>query len=65
MKGYEQQFRDSGWGTRDPVPSLGPANENNYALESIDGHKMLGRRELKRKFRCKRGASQFTANLGK
>ena len=29
--------------------ALGPAKENNYALESLNGHKMPGRRELKRK----------------
>ncbi len=28
-----------------------PAKENNYALESQNGQKTLGRRELKRKFR--------------
>jgi hypothetical protein len=26
-----------------------PAKENNHALESLNGYKMLGRRELKRK----------------
>jgi len=32
-KGRGQQLRDSGWGTRDPVPRPGTAKENNDALE--------------------------------
>ncbi len=31
--------------------TAGPAKENNCALEFLNGHQMLGRRELKRKFR--------------
>src|ERR1022692_4583674 len=30
-----------------------PRSRNNYALESLNGHTMLGRRELKRKFRIR------------
>ena len=52
-RGRGQQFRDSGWSTRDPAPALGPAKENNYALESLNQHTMLGCRNLKRKFRVK------------
>jgi hypothetical protein len=50
-KGRGQQLRDSHWARRDRVPSPGPAKENNYARESLDGYIGSGCRELKRKFR--------------
>ena len=30
--------------------TAGPAKENNCALEFLNGHQMLGRRELKRNY---------------
>jgi hypothetical protein len=61
-KGRGQQFRDLGWGIRDPVPSLGPAKENNHALESLNRHRMAGCRELKRKFRFKQSERPYTGH---
>lgn len=42
--------RSFGWTTQDPVPSLGLAKGNNYALECLNRHTMWGGQELKRKF---------------
>jgi len=48
--------RDQQFGTRigtvwNLSQALGPAKENNYALESLDGYIVSGCWELKRKFR--------------